>query len=116
MGFTAGQIHKMTARPMFCPGAFASLTLSGAYTLDPIDGQRLRIDPGGSTRVVTLGEDYGQDGSWVEIVNTASGAEDLTINDPAGNTIVTISQNEKAVVAYNGSAYVHQGIVAIALT
>lgn len=111
-----GKNPEQIARPMQHKGAFGSLTLTGNYTLDLKDGQCLRIDPGGSARDVTLSADWQKDGLWVEITNAADAAEDLVVKDPAASTIVTISQNEKAKIAYTGSAWVHFGIVTIALS
>jgi len=112
----SGKAAEVVARAMQHKGAFASLTLTGAYTLEILDGQRFRIDPGGGSRDVTLSADWQVDGMCIEIVNAADAAEDLVIKDPAASTIVTISQNEKATVAYNGSAWVHMGIITIALS
>lgn len=111
-----GSVATVIARPLEHKGGFGSLTLTGATSLSRLDGQTLRIDPGGGTRVVTLAADMEVDGYWLEITNTADAAEDLTINDPAASTIVTISQNEKALVAYDGNSWNHYGITTIALT
>jgi hypothetical protein len=57
------------------------------------------------------------DGRFYMILNTADAAEDLTIRNPAGATVVTISQNERAIVVGTGAAaWAHMGIETIALT
>ena len=110
------KVDQPLKRPFRHQGAFGVLTLTGNYTLLIKDGACLRIDPGGSARDVTLEEDYQRDGMCVEITNIADAAENLVVKDPGGTTIVTISQNEKAKIAYTGSAWVHFGIVTIALS
>lgn len=101
-------------------GGAAVETLAADLQLTAKSSQILKLDPGGSARNVTLpGEDQGvadTDGLAFEIVNAADGLEDLVVKDPAGSTVVTISQNEKArVVGTGAQAYAHLGIVSIAL-
>lgn len=79
-------------------------TLAGAMTVDRDMGFVAFIDPGGATRVVTLPDPTGADEADTIriIVNTSSGAFDLTINDPAATTRGTISQNEYAFIVCDG--------------
>lgn len=103
--------HQGTARyPGSAITATGNLTLTLGYT------NMLRIDPGGSARDVTLPAEAGAEGAWFEILNTADGAENLVVKNDGGSTIVTISQNEKATVVCNGTAWVHMGIVSVALS
>jgi hypothetical protein len=79
-------------------------TLSGDKTLSTIDEQRQVLDPGGAGRNVDLPAD--EEGLEYVIVNTADGAEDLTVRDSDTNTVVTVSQNESARVMNTGDGYV----------
>ena len=102
-------------------GGVAVETLSGDVQLTGLSSQMLKLDPDGAARDVTLpGAAEGvldTDGLCFEITNAADGAEDLVVKDPAGATVVTISQNEKAKVAgLGGQAYDHLGIETIALS
>lgn len=92
------------------------VTLAGNLTLTRQYRSVLRLDPGGAGRIVTLPAEAGSDGFAYEIVNTADAAEDLTVKDDGGSTIVTISQNEKATVVCDGSSWYHTGIITIALS
>lgn len=92
-------------------------TLAGTLTLDESYGNRLRLDPDGSNRNVVLPAEATSNGMWFEILNTAGGSsEDLVVKDDGGNTIVTISQNEKATVECDGTTWYHMGITSIALS
>lgn len=90
------------------------LTLTGNLTLDLSYGNRLRIDPGGNNRDVTLPAHTGNNGVWFDIVNTADAVENLVIKDSAGSTVVTLNQNERVHVQSNGSAWKHMGVQTIA--
>ena len=79
-------------------------TLSGDKTVSRTDSQRQVLDPGGAGRNVDLPAD--EEGLEYVIVNTADGAEDLTVRDSDTNTVVTVSQNESARVMNTGDGYV----------
>ena len=96
------------------PGS--ALTLAATLVLTLGYANMLRIDPGGAGRTITLPAEEGAKGAWFEILNTANAAENLTVDNDNGDTIVTISQDEKAKVVCDGSSWVHMGIVSIALT
>ena len=67
-------------------------TLSGGKTLTINDARYQTYDPGGAGRTIVLpAEALGLE---VLISNGADASEDLTVNNDAGATIVTISQNE----------------------
>lgn len=89
-------------RPMF-------QTLGGAFTLDRDSPPLVILDPGGATRVVTLPA-VTEVGLAFIIVNAADAAEDLTVNNPAAATIMTVSQNELGFVFCSGSAW-YGGVV-----
>lgn len=102
-------------------GGYGSATLTGTTQLTAKSSQLLRLDPGGANRNVDLpGPDQGiadNEGLVFEILNTADAAESLTVRNPAGGTVVTISQNEKCrVVGTGGTSWTHMGIQTIALT
>ncbi len=103
------------------PGIVAVETLTGDVQLTSKSAQILKLDPGGAGRNVDLpGPDEDledSDGLAFEITNAADAAEDLTIRNPAGGTVVVISQNEKATVVGTGlNAWDHMGIITIALS
>ena len=80
----------------------AAETLAGAKTIGDDDAMILKLDPAGSARDVNLPAEGNIDpnGRMYWIVNAADAAENLVVKDDGGATIVTISQNESAVV-YN---------------
>ncbi|MCK5089644.1 MAG: hypothetical protein KAI41_11375 [Hyphomicrobiaceae bacterium] len=112
-------------RPLLWPlqikGGAGDDTLTGDVVLTAKASQWLRLDPGGASRNVDLpGMAEGlddSDGAWFLILNTADAAEDLTIRDPAGATVATVGQNERALFVGTGAeAWIHMGIETIALT
>jgi len=62
----------------------------------------MAFDPGGSARNVDLPPASACKGVYLFISNTADGAEDLTIRDAIGATIVTPGQDEAAMVWCDG--------------
>jgi len=79
-------------------------TLSGDKTVSYTDAAIQVLDPGGSGRNVDLPAD--SIGQAYLVVNTASGAQDLTVRDDGDTTIATVSQNEAAYFVNTGSGYV----------
>jgi hypothetical protein len=77
-------------------------TLAGAKTIDDDDAMILKLDPAGAARDVNLPAEGEIDpaGRMYWIVNAADAAENLVVKNDGGDTIVTISQNESAMV-YN---------------
>jgi hypothetical protein len=66
----------------------------------------LRIDPEGGAIDVTLpaeSDDLHTDGLILFIKNTADAAETITVKDDGAATVVTIAQNEGAIVHCNGT-------------
>lgn len=84
-------------------GGVEAITLSGNRTLTAKDANILFLDPGGSARDITLLAEDEADGLFFVIVNEADAAENLVIKDDGANTIVTINQNEWAIVACDGT-------------
>ena len=116
-----GSGYRPLLYPLSLKGGYGSATLTGTTQLTSKTSQFLRLDPGGGARNVDLpgiadGLDD-NDGRFYWILNTADAAEALTVRNPAGATIVTISQNERCLVVGAGAeSWVHMGIETIALT
>lgn len=89
---------------------------TGTKTLDLTYGHFMRFDAGGGHINVDFVAAMEVDGAWYHISNFSSGAENLVVRDSADSTIVTLNQNESAVVVYDGSAWYHMGVVTIAQT
>lgn len=113
--------RRLVRSQLQAPGLYAAVTLAAALQLTAKSAQFLRLDPGGAHRNVDLpGPDEGiadNDGLMFSITNTADAAENLVVRNPAGDTVVTISQNERAiVVGAGGAVWAHLGIETIALS
>jgi len=92
-------------------------TLSGDKTLTEFDATFQRLDPdNGGGRTITLPAETQAKDLAFRILNTADGAEDLTVEDDSASTVVTVSQNEAVWVACDGSSWTHQGIETISLS
>lgn len=103
------------------PGLVDVATLAGDHQLTAKSGNLQRLDPNGAHRNVDLpGPAQGlvdSDGVCFLIVNAAAGAFNLVVRNPAGATVVTLNQNERAlVVGTGGAAWTHMGVETIALT
>ena len=92
------------------------LTLAAALTLTAQYRKYLRIDPGGAARDVNLPAEATSNGLVFWILNAADAAENLVVKNDGGATIVTISQNERAMVVCDGTSWYHMGIETIALS
>lgn len=96
-------------------------TLAGAVQLTAKSAQILRLDPGGASRNVTLpGAVDGvanTDGLPFFISNAADAAENLAILQPGGAALVTLNQNEAALICgVGGQLYAHFGVLSVAQT
>lgn len=78
-------------------------TLAGDLTVLETFSPLLVLDPGGSARNVDLPAEATSEGLIYLIVNTADAAEDITVRNDAAGTIVTVSQNEMALVVCDGT-------------
>lgn len=98
--------------------AFYSATLSGAVTMDDTYPNICKLDPGGSSRNVTLPPEETSAGRILWIVNSADASENLALlNDALSpSTIATANQNESAVLYCDGTSWSLVAIVAIALS
>lgn len=100
-------------RHVLLKNALGVRTMTGNESWDLTFANRQKLDPDGA-RDITMAAEAVSDGSWFEIINVASGAEDLTIKDDGGGTIITVSQNESAKVYCDGVTWNHTGIHSIA--
>lgn len=83
-------------------------TLSGTRTITAaeVDSyQVLFLDPDGSARNVDLPAEEGCEGVYLVIVNTAGGAENISVRNDAAGAVGTIGQNETGFLFCNGSAW-----------
>lgn len=113
-GYSAGDRPSGGAHEM--GAGYYSVTLAAGLTLTMAYQNMLRIDPGGSARIVVLPAEEGNAGAWFEVLNTADAAEAITINDDAAGLVVALAQNEKVRVVCDGTAWTHMGIQTIALS
>lgn len=95
-------------------GGVAARTLTGNVTCSASTETFCFWDPGGSSRDVTLTAEETSEGLFHVFVNEADAAENLVIKNDAGSTIVTINQNEWAIVACSGSAWADVPMSALA--
>lgn len=100
MTYKSGATKQLTAQLRLRDGVDVQ-TLSGALTLDDTSGNYLLLDPGGSSRTVTLPAAGDSNGLAFFIANTADAAETLTISD--GATVATVGQGQACMVASNGT-------------
>ncbi len=91
-----------------------AFTMTGAVVLDYTYPNRLRVDPGGSARDLTL--PAGIEGLWYVIANFADASETITLKNAGGSTVETIDQNEEIEVFYDGAAWAVFAIRTIAIT
>lgn len=111
-GKNPGVINRAIA---FADGAGVSfITATGAVTLTMASPHLLFFDCGGASRNLTYPDTKGRGCEW-RVVNTSDAAEDITVKDPAGNTIITVSQNEMGIIGTDGTTW-DGAIIAIALT
>ena len=97
--------HQVVSKTLAGAG---TVSYSATGTTDEVyaSAPNLRIDPGGSTRVLVMPAEAGSVGVHLRITNTADGAEDLTIRNNADDTTVgTIAQNETGSVMCDGTAW-----------
>ena len=83
-------------------------TLAGTKTLTSKDLNKYNgfaFDPGGAGRTVNLPAEAACKGCFVTISNEADAAEVLTIKNDGGDTLVTPTQNEAAILWCDGTSW-----------
>lgn len=100
-------------RHMLLKNVLGVRTMTGNETFSKLFANVQKLDPDGA-RDINLPAEANSDGMWFEIINVASGAEDITVKNDAPATVVTISQNESAKVYCDGVTWNHTGIHSIA--
>jgi hypothetical protein len=107
------------------PGNFAAVALLGGANVEAIaagktltaaDATFQKLDPAGGAVNVDLPAEPSSNGIWFYIMNAADAAENITVRNDAAATIVTLNQNEAAIVICDGTSWVHMGVLTIALT
>lgn len=95
------RMHQLRLR------AAPNKTLAAAYTITDGEEDVIVLDPGGAHRDVTLpASSASNTGRIWFIINTADAAENLVIKNAAAATIITVNQNEMAmVININGTFY-----------
>lgn len=123
-GITSAKINSITERTsgagiligdmLRLPnGGYRSATLAADDVLTTDSPHFQKLDPGGANRDVTL--PTGTTGMWFLVSNAADAAENLVVKAAGGTpTVVTLNQNEAAIVAHNGTAWVLVAIWTIA--
>lgn len=95
---------------------FYSATLSGNLTLDDTYPNVCKLDPGGSSRDITLDPIATSEGITRRFVNAADAAENLVVKNVATATIGTVNQNEEGEFYCDGSTWALVAIRSIALS
>ena len=99
---------KMLKSLAFGPGLgdrhqVTTATLAGTHTLTFDSTTIQALDPGGSSRDVTLPAEAESTGLVFLIQNTADAAENLVVKNVAGTTIATVAQDESGHFFHTGS-------------
>jgi len=103
MGTHAGSGRRPITGQIENPNGVNIATLTGALTLTDRSSTFQRLDPGGSTRIVTM--PIARDGILWCFYNAGSLGENLTINDSAGATVATVQAGETALIGVDGTTY-----------
>lgn len=109
-------VFPASPTPIRFTGGAHSATLTGALTMGTAYPPILKLDANGASRNVTLEPEEESEGLSHWIVNAATGAFNLVILDDAAATIVTINQNEGALVYCDGTAWTLIHVQTIALS
>lgn len=90
--------------------------IAAGKTLTTADQNFQKLDPAGGAVNVDLPAEAASDGTWFYIMNAADAAETITVRNDAAGTVVTLPQNEAAIVICDGTTWVHMGILTIQLS
>jgi ribosomal protein L27 len=99
---------------VFTGAMSGNVVLTGNIVLTRRSAQWLKLDANGVNRDVTL--PVVEDGLFFWIVNSAAAAFNLVVKNPAGATVVTINQNEEAVVCCDAAGWYLHRVATIALS
>lgn len=89
-------------------GAALTLIASGTPTAGQalLDGIVLLVDPGGSSRALTLPSAGNIGGTVLLVVNTADAAEQVQVTDPDGTmSTINVEQNGMGIFVSNGTRF-----------
>lgn len=106
-------VGELSAREIRCHKP-AVQTLTGTTVIAADMPSMLALDPGGAARNVDMAAvtAQGMEGKIWIVINAADAAEVITIRDAAAATIVTLTQNECAVIMVAGGVW--RGYVMVA--
>lgn len=91
--------------PITMPDGINVETLSGALTLNDKSADFQILDPGGSTRVVTLPAEETSEGRILWFYNAADAAENLTVQTDAAGAVATVGPSTLLCVACKGTTW-----------
>ena len=119
----ASAAHSIVRGALFAAkGGYTELTLTGGITLDDTYPTFLGLDPDGARTIVLDGAaaaaaDAAISGMLRVVFNRASGAENITVDDAAGNTIATLNQNDAGIFYHDpDTGWALVAVLTIALT
>ena len=93
-------------RSLLLEGGIVTATMDGNATLTRQSAQVMSLDPGGSSRTITLPAEESSKGIFFAFHNAASDAGELiTINDDAAAVVVRVPVGGWAIVGSTGSAW-----------
>jgi hypothetical protein len=121
MSLTTGTAASLAAAiggargPLKLSELVATVTLAGTYTMTAQYRNIQKLNTSGANRNVLLPPE--EDGMFYWFVNAATAAENLVVKDDSGvTTVVTINQNEEAIVYCAGTTWVLLRVATIALS
>ena len=88
-----------------CSGSYRSKALDGALTLTNVYPAKLKLDPNGAARNVTLEAEASSEGMSRHIYNSADAAENLVILDDSPATVATLRAGEEGEFYCDGTVW-----------
>lgn len=101
---TATDLKTRLAQVLLEAATMNTETLTGNKTLTDTDGAIQNLDPGGSSRDVSLPAEATSNAAFI-IVNAADAAEDLVVKSDAPVTIVTLKRGQSALLFSDGTTW-----------